>query len=72
MKRGSRCTFELAGRTVKAVVRAVHRNSDLTVEACAGEWMGKRMRLPYMAVIHETYPEIERAFALDAARQAKQ
>ena len=71
MKRGSLVQYDLNGQVIRAAVLGVHRNNTATVEPCQGEWMGKRMRLPLSALTPLTFPEVERAFALDRQRQAQ-
>lgn len=60
--------FDLAGRKVIATVRARHRDGTVTVEPCAGEWMGVNIRVPETATLRVESAAVERAYQLDAQR----
>jgi hypothetical protein len=61
-------TFDLAGETATAAVRLSHRDGTLTVEPCAGRWMGMELRIPASAVSPVKTPAVDRAFRRDAER----
>ena len=62
-------TFDLAGETITAAVRLSHRDGTLTVEPCAGCWMGMELRIPAGAIAPVETPAVDQAFRRDAERQ---
>jgi hypothetical protein len=61
--------FDLAGETVTAAVRIRHDDrTTISVEPCAGRWMGMTLRVPVGAVTSVETPNVDRAFQRDAER----
>lgn len=62
-------TFDLGGEAITAAVRLRHLDGTLTVEPCAGRWMGMTLRVPVGAIAPVETPAVDRAFLSDAERQ---